>query len=71
MTAKAGGSSSVAVWTEDGITSLYNVVADLGLAEPAKALRLAFPGEQIGVESQGGRLLLTGAASSRRWSMPR
>ncbi len=65
LTAKAGGSSSVAVWTEDGITSLYDVVADLGLAEPAKALRLAFPGEQLGVESQEGRLLLTGAASSQ------
>lgn len=64
LTAKAGGSSSVAVWTEDGTTSLYNVVADLDIDEPAKALHLAFPGEQIGVESQGGRLLLTGAASS-------
>jgi pilus assembly protein CpaC len=64
LTAKAGGASSVAVWTEDGATSLYNVVADLDLSEPAKALRLAFPGEHIAVESQGGRLLLTGAASS-------
>ncbi len=63
LTAKAGGSSSVAVWTEDGTTSLYNVVADLDLSEPSKALRLAFPGEHIEVESQGGRLLLTGVAS--------
>jgi pilus assembly protein CpaC len=64
LTAKAGGSSSVAVWTEDGATSLYNVVADLDLAEPEKTLRLAFPNEHIAVESQGGRLLLTGVASS-------
>jgi pilus assembly protein CpaC len=64
LTAKAGGTSSVAVWTEDGATSLYTVVADLDLSEPAKALRMAFPYEHIGVESQGGRLLLTGAASS-------
>ncbi len=64
LTAKAGGSSSVAVWTEDGATSLYNVVAELDLSEPAKALRLAFPAEHLELESQGGRLLLTGAASS-------
>ncbi len=64
LTAKAGGSSSVAVWTEDGETTLYNVVADLDLNQPAKALRLAFPVEHIEVESQGGRLLLTGVASS-------
>ena len=64
LTAKAGGSSSVAVWTEDGATSLYDVVADLDLNEPAEAVSRAFPGEHIAVQSQGGRLLLTGAASS-------
>lgn len=64
LTARAGGSSSVAVWTEDGVTTLYNVISDLDLSEPGNALRLAFPGERIGVESQGRRLLLTGAASS-------
>ncbi len=65
LTAKAGGSSSVAVWTEDGATTLYNVVAELDLSEPGKALALAFPGEHLAVESQGGRLLLTGAAGSQ------
>jgi pilus assembly protein CpaC len=65
LTAKAGGSSSVAVWTEDGTASLYDVVADLDLTEAAQALSLAFPGEHIAVESQGGRLLLTGVASSQ------
>ncbi len=65
LTAKAGGSSSVAVWTEDGATSLYTVLADLDLGEPGKALRLAFPYEHIRVESQGGRLLLTGEATSQ------
>ena len=64
LTAKAGGSSSVAVWTEDGTTSLYNVVADLNLAEAEQALRLAFPTEQLALESQSGRLLLTGTANS-------
>jgi pilus assembly protein CpaC len=64
LTAKAGGSSSVAVWTEDGATSLYDVRADVDLSEPAKALQMAFPNEEIGVESQAGRLLLTGVASS-------
>jgi len=64
LTAKAGGSSSVAVWTEDGATNLYDVVADLNLTEAGDALHLAFPGEQLGVESQGSRLLLTGTASS-------
>ena len=64
LTAKAGGSSSVAIWTEDGAASLYNVFAELDLSEPDKALHLAFPDEHIAVESQGGRLLLTGVASS-------
>lgn len=64
LTAKAGGSSSVALWTEDGATGLYDVLANVDLSEPGKALRLAFPGEHIDVESQGGRLLLTGVASS-------
>ena len=64
LTAKAGGSSSIAIWTEDGATSLYDVVATLDLSEPGKALRLAFPDENIDVESQAGRLLLTGVASS-------
>jgi len=64
LTAKAGGSSSVAVWTEDGATNLYDVVADLNLTEATDALQMAFPGEQLSVESQGSRLLLTGAASS-------
>lgn len=65
LTAKSGGSSSVAVWTEDGVASLYDVVADLDLAAPGKALRLAFPKEHLAVESQGSRLLLTGVASSQ------
>ena len=65
LTAKAGGSSSVAVWTEDGATSLYNVIAQLDLSQAGKALALAFPGEPMTVESQGGRLLLSGAASSQ------
>jgi pilus assembly protein CpaC len=64
LTAKAGGASTVAVWTEDGATSLYDVVAELDLSEPAQALERAFPGERMAVESQGGRLLLTGDASS-------
>lgn len=64
LSAKTGGSSSVGVWTEDGATSLYNVIAELDLSEPSKALHLAFPAEHIEVESQGGRLLLTGLASS-------
>lgn len=65
LTAKTGGSSSVAVWTEDGAATLYDVLAELDLTEPGKALRLAFPGEHLSVESQGGRLLLTGVASSQ------
>jgi len=64
LTAKAGGSSSVAVWTEDGAASLYNVVADIDLSEPAKALHQAFPEEQVALESHGDHLLLTGVASS-------
>jgi len=64
LTAKSGGSSSVAVWTEDGLASLYNVVADVDLSEPGKALHLAFPDEHLSVDSQGARLLLTGTASS-------
>jgi pilus assembly protein CpaC len=64
LTAKAGGSSSLAVWTEDGAASLYDVRADADLAEPATALKQAFPHEHLAIESQGGRLLLTGAASS-------
>jgi pilus assembly protein CpaC len=64
LTAKAGGSSSIALWTEDGASTVYEVRADVDLTEPASALSLAFPGERIAVESQGGRLLLTGLASS-------
>jgi pilus assembly protein CpaC len=64
FTAKSGGSSTVAVWTEDGTASLYDVVANLDLAAPGDALRLAFPGQHLAIESQGGRLLLTGSASS-------
>ena len=64
LTAKAGGSSSVAIWTEDGATRLYDVAADLDLTEASDALQLAFPGEQLAVESQGSKLLLTGAATS-------
>ena len=46
LTAKTGGSSSLAIWTEDGVTSFYDVLAGVDLAEPAKALRLAFPYER-------------------------
>lgn len=64
LTAKAPGSSSLAIWKEDGSVTLYDFVANLDVVSAQSALRSAFPEEKIDVSSQEGRLLLTGLASS-------
>jgi pilus assembly protein CpaC len=64
ITAKAAGTSSVVVWNEAGESTMYTVFADVDVAGLRDALTEALPGCQIEVESQQGRVFLSGVVGA-------
>jgi pilus assembly protein CpaC len=64
VTATAAGSSSVVLWQENNQSRIIEVFADLDVSLLREAAARSFPGEDIHVESEEGRVLLTGTASS-------
>jgi pilus assembly protein CpaC len=59
ITAVAPGTSSVALWTA-GQSVLYEVSADLDVTELRRSMEAALPGQEIHVDSQEGRVYLSG-----------
>ena len=64
ITAKAAGTSSLAMWSVDGHSKLYTVVADVDVSGLLDSLHQALPGDEIGVQVQEGKIRLAGVVSS-------
>jgi len=60
---KAPGSSSLILWDASGRSQVLDVVVDLDIAALRNAIQRSYPNQQLNVEADGGRLLLTGNAS--------
>jgi pilus assembly protein CpaC len=63
ITAAATGSSSVVLWHENNQARIVEVFADLDVSMLRDATARNFPGEGIRIESEEGRVLLTGSTS--------
>ena len=60
ITAVAPGTSSVALWNTAGQSVLYEVSADLDVTKLRRSIEDALPGQEIHVDSQEGRVYLSG-----------
>jgi len=66
ITAKAPGISSLIMWDEDGKSQSYLVNSDVDVSDLRTALKEAFPGDSIRVESHGDQVGLAGTVSSQK-----
>ncbi|HEY2115376.1 MAG TPA: pilus assembly protein N-terminal domain-containing protein, partial [Candidatus Angelobacter sp.] len=64
VTAVASGSSSVVLWQEDNKSRILEVFGDLDVSMLREAVARSFPNEQIQVESEENKVVLTGTASA-------
>src|SRR6266478_3663531 len=64
VTATAAGSSSVILWQEDNQSRIIEVFADVDVSLLREAITRGLPGEAVEAESEEGRVVLTGTASS-------
>src|SRR3989441_2150882 len=70
VTATAAGSSSVVLWQEDNRSRIIEVFADVDVSLLREALTRGLPGEAVEAESEEGRVVLTGTASSTAGAGP-
>jgi len=63
---KAAGNSSLILWDASGRSQILDVAVDLDIAGLRSAIQRSYPKEQLEVESDAGRLMLTGTASNAR-----
>ncbi len=61
---KAAGSSSLILWDASGRSQVLDVAVDLDIAGLRNAIQRSYPKEQLDVEADAGRLVLTGTASN-------
>ncbi|HET9167368.1 MAG TPA: pilus assembly protein N-terminal domain-containing protein [Candidatus Angelobacter sp.] len=64
VTAIASGSSSVVLWQEDNKSRILEVFGDLDVSLLREAVARGFPNEQIQVEAEENRIVLTGTATA-------
>ncbi len=64
VTTTAAGSSSVVLWQEDNRSRIIEVFADVDVSLLREAITRGLPGEAVEAESEEGRVVLTGTASS-------
>jgi pilus assembly protein CpaC len=64
VTAIASGSSSVVLWQEDNKSRILEVFGDLDVSLLREAIARSFPDQQIQVESEENRIVLTGTATA-------
>lgn len=63
---KAAGNSSLILWDTSGQSQVLDVAVDLDIAGLRSAIQHSYPKEQLEVEADAGRLVLTGTASNSR-----
>src|SRR5712692_4179700 len=61
---KAAGSSSLILWDASGRSQILDVAVDLDITGLRNAIQRSYPKEQLEVEADAGRLVLTGTASN-------
>jgi pilus assembly protein CpaC len=61
---KAAGASSLILWDQAGHSQVFDVVADIDIAGLRNAIQKTYPQEDLEIEADGARLVLTGTASS-------
>jgi pilus assembly protein CpaC len=64
ITAKTAGESSLVLWNESGKSSVYTVSADVDVTGLREALSQALPGDRIKVDSQQGKVFISGVVGS-------
>src|SRR6266581_3310545 len=64
VTATAAGSSSVVLWQENNQSRIIEVFADVDVSLLREAISRGLPGEAVEAESEEGRVILVGTASS-------
>src|SRR6266436_1000812 len=57
---RAAGTSSLILWDETGRSQMLDVIVDLDVTGLRNAIEHAFPNQQVEVQADGGRLVLTG-----------
>jgi pilus assembly protein CpaC len=57
---RAAGTSSLILWDETGRSQMLDVIVDLDVAGLRTAIEHAYPNQQVQVQADGGRLVLTG-----------
>src|SRR6516164_4635671 len=60
---KAVGSSSLILWDGEGHQEMLDVLVDLDVSGLRSAIQRAYPNQQLDVQVDGGRLILTGSVS--------
>ena len=68
VTAKTPGTSSLVVWDEGGVSTLYTVFSDIDIGNLRAALANAFPADQIDVKAVRGKSLSFWGRGQRRSS---
>jgi pilus assembly protein CpaC len=64
ITAKAPGTASLVLWDETGRARILDINSNVDVSALRDALQQAYPNEDIKVEADQGRVVLTGKASS-------
>ena len=65
VTAKAAGSSSLVLWDESSNARIVDVYADVDVSGLRDAVRDAYPKEQVEIEAEQGRILVSGEVPSK------
>ena len=63
---KAPGESTLILWDSTGNSQILDVTVEVDIAGLRNAIQRSYPNEQLEVEADAGRLLLTGTASNPR-----
>ena len=63
---KAAGSSSLILWDEGGHSQMLDVTVDVNVSVLRSTIEQTYPGEQIGIQSDGAHLILTGTVSDAK-----
>ena len=58
---RAAGTSSLILWDETGRSQMLDVIVDLDVTGLRTAIERAYPNQQVQVQADGGRLVLTGS----------
>ena len=58
---RAAGTSSLILWDETGRSQMLDVIVDLDVTGLRTAIEHAYPSQQVQVQADGGRLVLTGS----------